>query len=165
MYTVQNMDYCELFYVSNHTLAQTMKINFALTKVINRTEWLDYSGSFNYSGIWIPTSTHGQLNDYLAYLHGGAYLRYLSTQHTLTVTFTETEFYVINQQEPIARTGETIFHSVLFTTTLIGVFALVLLVFKLVLMPVVRGIIKCKKSLSKYHKPSKKELIEENTVF
>ncbi|CAF2521224.1 unnamed protein product [Rotaria sp. Silwood2] len=118
-YVVQKLDYCQPFYTFDQTIGQTTEINFALTKVINRTESLDYSDLTNYSGIWIPTSTHGSLNDRLVYLQRGTFLRYLSTQHTLIISFSETQFYVINKQQPIARRGEIIFHNILFTTTVI----------------------------------------------
>ncbi|CAM4965580.1 unnamed protein product [Rotaria socialis] len=100
---VQNLDYCQLYFTSNQTLGQTTEINFDLTKSINQTESLDYSGATNYSSIWILTSIHGSLNDYLVYLQRGAFLRYLYTQHTIMITFSETEFEfdVINKQEPI----------------------------------------------------------------
>ena len=146
-YVVQQMEYCQLYYTSDQTLSETTEIYFALTKVINRTESLDYSGSTNHSGIWIPTSTHGSLNDRLAYLQRGAYLRYLSTQHILIISFSETQFYVMNTQEPISRMGEVLFHNVLFTTTVIGIFALTFLIFKLTFMPIVEWIINCEVSL------------------
>ncbi len=123
-YVVQNLGYCQPLFTPNQTLGQTTDISFALTKVVNRTESLDYSGATNYSGIWIPTYTHGSLDDHIAYSQRGAFLRYLSTQHVFTITFSETAFYVMNHQEPIVRTGAVLFHDVLFTTTIIGIFTL-----------------------------------------
>ncbi|CAF2751609.1 unnamed protein product [Rotaria sp. Silwood2] len=164
-YVVQNLDYCQLFFTSDQTLSQTTEINFALTKVINRTESLDYSDSTNYSGIWIPTSTHGSLSDRVVYLQQGAYLRYLSTQHTLIISFSETEFYVINKQEPIARMGEVLFHNILFTTTIIGIFALAFLLFKLTFMPIMKWIIKHENLLLHFCKLRKKRSTENNNIF
>ncbi|CAF4736103.1 unnamed protein product [Rotaria sp. Silwood1] len=132
---------------------------------INLTESLHYSDSTNYSGIWIPTSTHGSLNDHVAYLQRGQFLRYLSTQHTLTITFSETEFYVINKQQPIARSGEVIFHNILFTTTVIGIFALAFLLFKLTFIPIVKWIIRHEKFLLKFCKLRKKKLTENKYLF
>jgi hypothetical protein len=103
------MNYCELFASTNHTLAQTTTFDFSMTKVINQTDALDYSGSSKYSGIWIPTSTHGSLDDHIMYDQRGSYLRYLSTQSIITITLSETIFYINNEQQPIARTGEVIF--------------------------------------------------------
>jgi hypothetical protein len=165
LYVVQEFNYCELFYTSDQTLGQATEINFALTKVINETESLDYSGSTNYSGIWIPTSSHGSLNDRLAYLQQGAFLRYLSTQHTITITLSETQFYVINQQQPIARLGEVLFHNVIFTTTVIGIFALAFLLFKLTFMPIVLWIIKHEISFLLRCKLRKEEKIKNDYTF
>ncbi|UJR29139.1 hypothetical protein I4U23_010353 [Adineta vaga] len=141
-YIVQKMNYCELFSSSDQTLGESTEIEFSLTKVINRTETLDYGSIVNYTGIWIPTSSHGALNDRVAYAKRGAFLRYLSTQQTLIINFQETPFYVMNKQEPIARVGEILFHNVLFTTTVIGIFTLVFLVLKLTFMPIGMWIIK-----------------------
>ncbi|CAM4788732.1 unnamed protein product [Rotaria magnacalcarata] len=139
---VQNLDYCHLYSTSNQTLDQTTAINFDLTKVINQTELLYYSGSTNYSGIWILTSIHESLNDYLVYLQRGAFLRYLYTKHAIMITFSETKFDVINKQEPTARRDDIIFHNILFTTTVIGIFALAFLVVKLRLVSTVKWMIK-----------------------
>jgi hypothetical protein len=140
-YVVQEMNYCELFYAPNQTVAQTTEVYFALTKVVNQTQSLDYSNSNNYSGIWIPTATHGSFDDHHIYDQRGAFLRYLSTQQTIIISFSETQFYVINQQQPIARAGEILFHNVLFTTAVIGIFALAFLIFKLTFMPILQWII------------------------
>ena len=148
-YIAQELQYCQSFSTSDQTIGETTEVFFALTKVINRTELLDYSDSSKYSGIWIPTTTHGSLNDRLAYVQWGPFLRYLSTQHILIIEFSETQFYVINKQEPIARTGEILFHNVLFTTTIIGIFALAFLLFKLTFMPIIQFIIARNKSLLK----------------
>lgn len=146
-YVVQMIEYCQLFFTVDQTLGQTTTIDLTLTKVINRTESLDYSGRVNYSGIWIPTSTHGSLNDHIVYQQRGKFLRYLSTQHTLIIDFSETNFYVINKQEPISRMGEIFFHNILFTTTIIGIFALAFLVFKLTFMPIMKWMIRHEKFL------------------
>lgn len=141
MYIVQEVNYCESFYGENQTLSQTTYLDFTLTKVINRTEFVDYSGSVNYSAIWIPTSNHGSLDDHVIYNQKGEFQRYLSTQHTVSIRFDETAFYVINRQEPIVRLGEVSFHNVIFTTTIIGLFALVFLIFKLLFMPLIKFLI------------------------
>lgn len=162
---VKEMKYCEVFSTSDQTIGQTTEIAFTLTKTINRTESLDYSGLTNYSGIWIPTSTNGSLNDYLVYSQSGAFLRYLSTQHTVIITFSETSFYVNNQQQPIVRMGEILYHNILFTTTVIGIFALAFLLFKLMFMPIAKWIIKRKFFLLQNHKSKDEKMVDnENTL-
>ena len=165
LYMVQELNYCESFYTENQTLSQTTEFYFALTKVINRTDSLDYSSSNNYSGIWIPTTTHGSLNDRIMYEQRGDYARYLSTQHTLIVSFSETQFYVSNSQQPIARTGEVIFHNILFTTTILGIFALAFLLFKLTFIPIIQCIIKRQICLLQFCKFRKAYKSHQNTTL
>jgi len=50
------------------------------------------------------------------YEQRGDFLRYLSTQKILIISFDEIQSYVMNKQEPIARMSEVFFHNVLFTT-------------------------------------------------
>jgi hypothetical protein len=159
------MNYCQSFYTPNQTFAQTTEIYFALTKVINQTQALGYSGSTNYSGIWIPTSTHGTLDDHLAYSQRGAFLRYLSTQHIIIISFSETQFDVINIQQPIARTGEVVFHSILFTTTILGIFALGFLLFKLTFIPLLQWIITRKIFTSRFSQLKKEAISKANNSF
>jgi hypothetical protein len=162
------LNYCQSYYTSDQTIGQTTEINFDLTKVINETELLDYSGLTNYSGIWIPTSTNGLLNDGLAYLQQGAYIRYLSSQHIFIITFSETQFYVLNQQQPIARKAEVLFHNVLFTTTVLAIFGLAFLLFNLTFMPIVKWIIKHSIHLlqfCKLRKKKKKKTIKNANIF
>ena len=141
LYVVQELNFCKVFSSDDQTLPEYLAVNFALSKVINRTELLDYSSLSNFSGIWIPTTTNSSLNDALKFEQQGAFLRYLSTEHILVVTLSETQFYVINKQEPIARTSEILFHNLLFTTTIVGIFALIFLVFNLTLIPLIKRII------------------------
>ncbi|CAF0830532.1 unnamed protein product [Adineta steineri] len=139
--TVQQLKFCQLFSTDNQTISQNTEISFILTKTINITDPLDYNSASVYSGIWIPTSTYALLSDFLAYNQQGDYIRYLGTQHTLTIIFSETQFYVVNEQQPIVRRNEMIFHGVLFTTTILGLFALGFLVLKLTLITALKWII------------------------
>ncbi|CAF0947172.1 unnamed protein product [Adineta steineri] len=141
LYTVQQLKFCQLFSTDNQTISQNTEISFILTKTINITDTLDYNSASLYSGIWIPTSTYALLSDFLAYNQQGDYIRYLGTQHTLTIIFSETQFYVVNEQQPIVRRNEMIFHGVLFTTTILGLFALGFLVLKLTLITALKWII------------------------
>ncbi len=159
------MNYCEFFYSPGQTLAQTTNFNFGLTKVINQTDALDYSGSTNYSGIWIPTSTSGSLDDHIMYDQRGSYLRYLSTQNTIIITLGETNFYINNEQQPIARTGEVIFHNILFTTTIIGMFALAFLLFKLTFMAILTRILEHHVYLLHLFKFKKDKMISNDTAL
>jgi hypothetical protein len=158
------MNYCEFFFSPGQTLAQTTTLSFGMTKVINQTDALDYSGSSKYTGIWIPTSTHGSLDDHIMYDQRGSYLRYLSRQSTIIITLSETLFYINNEQQPIARTGEVIFHNILFTTTILGIFTLAFLLFKLTFMPILTVLVKHQALLYvlRKQKPKEDKVVEDD---
>jgi hypothetical protein len=59
------------------------------------------------------------------------------SQTTLTLTITNSVYFIKNIQEPIARQAEIIFHNLLFTIVCIEIFGLLFLVFKLILVPLV----------------------------
>jgi hypothetical protein len=141
------MNYCEFFSSPSQTLAQTTTLSFGMTKVINQTDALDYSGSSKYTGIWIPTSTHGSLDDHIMYDQRGSYLRYLSRQSTIIITLSETLFYINNEQQPIARTGEVIF-----------------LLFKLTFMPILTVLVKHQALLYvlRKQKPKEDKVVEDD---
>ncbi|CAF3698824.1 unnamed protein product [Adineta steineri] len=160
LYTVEQLKFCQLFSTDNQTISQDTEIYFILTKTINITDPLDYNSASVYSGIWIPTSTYALLSDFLAYNQQGDYIRYLGTQHTLTIIFSETQFYVVNEQQPIVRRNEMIFHGVLFTTTILGLFALGFLVLKLTLITALKWIIN---RIIQRPPCCRKKLIEEHT--
>jgi hypothetical protein len=109
-----------------------------MTKVINRTEGLSSDDPNLYSGIWIPTITVKSLNDRAAYTQRGQYLRYLVSQQIVLLEISETQFFIRNTQEPIARAGEILFHNILFSTVCLELFGLAFLIFKLALLPLTR---------------------------
>ena len=139
--SVKELFFCQLISSRDQTMSQTTNVHVDLTKSINRTEGLQTSASVSYSGIWIPTLTVKSVNDRLIYEQQGAYLRYLAGQQVVLVSLSETPFFIKNTQEPIARSGEILFHNVLFSTVCIELFALAFLLFKLALLPVFRWIL------------------------
>ena len=101
IHSVQTLNFCQMFFTENQTLAKATKINIQLTKVINRTTGLSTSDGTTYSGIWIPTFTAEAINDALFYIQQGAYLRYSTNVTTFQVTFVETPFFIKNTQDPV----------------------------------------------------------------
>lgn len=136
--TVKQLAFCHLLFSNDQTISQTLNVQFEFTKVINRTEGLASNDPVTYSGIWIPTVTNDLIDDRLIYEKLGDHLRYLSSEQILSIDFSETQFFIKNSQEPIARAGEIFFHNVLFSTVCIELFALIFLLFKLVLLPLLR---------------------------
>ncbi len=54
---------------------------------------------------------------------------------TLSIIISETSFYIKNNQAPIAKRPEIVFHNLLFTIVFLEIFGLVFLLFKLIFIP------------------------------
>ncbi|CAF4760148.1 unnamed protein product [Rotaria sp. Silwood1] len=113
---VQQMNTCQFFYTPNQTLTRDPTVNVKMTKVINRTAGLTIHENTTYTGIWLPSFTVNTLSDELLFSLGAEYLRYVPKKTTLVVVITESEFYMKNTQEPIARQYEIVFSTVLFAS-------------------------------------------------
>ena len=90
------------------------------------------------SGIWQPMFIGSELSDQRLYNRQGEYHRYLNTQTVLTIIFDENHFYLENNQSPVARRAEIHFHTVLFISMALEMFALTFLIFKLLFVPLFR---------------------------
>ncbi|CAF4380712.1 unnamed protein product, partial [Rotaria sp. Silwood2] len=104
--TIQQLTFCQTIFNTNQTLAQTTRVNVAMTKVINRTESLTEGEQATYSGIWVPRVIHEHTSDQMTYNQVGSYILYLAPNQILRLDFKETPFFIVNTQESIARTGE-----------------------------------------------------------
>lgn len=107
-------------------------------KVVNRTANIIQGGSAKSSGIWQPIFIGSELTDQKLYNRQGEYHRYLNTQTALTVSLSENHFFLENNQMPVARKAEVIFHTVLFVSLSLEMFGLTFLIFKLVFVPLFR---------------------------
>lgn len=112
----QRMNTCQLFFTPNYTLTKNPTINVKMTKVINQTAGLTVADNATYTGIWLSSIMTDTLTDELLYSMDAEYLRYASKQTTLVIAITESEFYMKNTQEPIARQYEILFSTVLFSS-------------------------------------------------
>jgi hypothetical protein len=113
-YTLRELRFCQLYYTDNATLTINPTISIKMTKVVNRTVGYSVSDDVTFSGIWIPTVTADVLSDVLFFYESGEYIRYLSNRISFVVGITESEFFVKNAQEPIARYHEIVLHTILF---------------------------------------------------
>ncbi|CAF1073823.1 unnamed protein product [Didymodactylos carnosus] len=139
-YSMQQLQFYEPFSVPASTLAQTLAISLQLTKVINRTEPLSDSGEEEYSALWIPTF---QVNLNEMFLTYNDYFRYSNlTQTTLTLTVSETAFFIKNVQQPIAKEADIIFYCLLFTIVCLEIFGIIFLCFKLLVIPMINFVAK-----------------------
>jgi hypothetical protein len=125
----------------NETLGRKPHINLVLTKMINTTEPLVIGDPILYSGLFVSSIAAEGISDEFLYELQGEYKRYLFTYIFLTIDLSETQFYILNRQDPIVRQGEMIFHNILFTIAVIELFGFTFLIFKMVLIPVVSWLI------------------------
>jgi hypothetical protein len=115
-FTLQELNFCQFFYTDNETLTINPTIGVKMTKVVNRTLGYSVSDDMTLGGIWIPTLIINTLSDVLIIGESGEYSRYLSDRVTLIVEITESEFFMKNTQEPIARNSEVVLHTLLFAS-------------------------------------------------
>ncbi|CAF4662256.1 unnamed protein product, partial [Rotaria sp. Silwood2] len=115
-YVVEELDFCEMFSPLNETLTVNALVNIKMTKTINRTMGMSINDDSMYGGLWLPKLSVTTLSDALVYVENGEYLRYLPERTRLIVDMSESDFFVQNTQEPIARRNEIIFHTVLFSS-------------------------------------------------
>ncbi|CAF3735698.1 unnamed protein product [Adineta steineri] len=141
--TLQTLDTCTLLFTTNETLARTSTVSVSLIKVINQTSPLQIGGATIYSGRWAPTIGEISISDSLVYEQDGEYLRYISERTTFTVTVSEQPFFLQNDQQPIIRTSELAFHTLLFCTLIIELFAMAFLLFKLIGKPLIHLFLRC----------------------
>jgi hypothetical protein len=114
-YILQELQFCQFIYTDNQTLTINPTIGIKMTKIINRTMSYTTNDDMTFGGIWIPTLTIDTLTDMLLFGESGEYMRYLSDRVTLIVDISESEFFMKNTQEPIARYTEIVLHTVLFS--------------------------------------------------
>ncbi len=139
---LQTLNICQLFFTVNQTLSYTSTMDIVLIKVINVTKPLKVGEETIYHGRWSPIFVEHSLSDHLLFEQDGEYLRYLSQPTTLSIQFSEQTTYLQNNQEPIIRQAELAFHSLLFCTLIIELFALTFLFSRLIIIPFVRTIIR-----------------------
>jgi hypothetical protein len=133
--TLQDLNFSQIFSQNGRMLAQDVDITLQVTKVINDTSPLTIGDDEVLSGIWIGSFT---MNYYESFFADSDYLNAPGlTPTTLTLVITETPYYILNSQQPIARLPEIIFHNFLFTTMIIELFGFVFLLFKLVILPAI----------------------------
>ena len=114
-YILKELHFCHLFYMTNETLTVSPTVDIKMTKIINRTLGYKISDDTSYSAIWVPTLTLSTLSDRILFDENGEYTRYLINRITLVVSITESEYFMKNTQEPIARGNEIILHTILFS--------------------------------------------------
>ena len=125
---------------SDQVLAPSLSFPIELTSVVNQTAPLSNHGVAEFSGIW---SSSFSVNSDELFSNETRYTFFYRAQTNISVSISQSIFYVSNMQEPIARQTEVIFRSLLFTIVVLEVFGLLFLVIKLLLGPLFRLILAC----------------------
>ncbi len=119
----------------DHVLAPSVTFSVQMSQIVNQTHPLDSDGLTIYSAIWFATYT-ARIDE--LFVREDRYSFFTRTQTNLSATISESIYYVKNEQEPIARQTEVIFHNLLFTIVVLELFGLLFLIFKLLVAPLVR---------------------------
>ncbi|CAF0836941.1 unnamed protein product [Adineta steineri] len=151
--TLQDLDFSQTFSQSGRMLGQDANIALSLTKVINDTSSLNVGDNDTYSGLWIGSFS---MNYYESFFADADYLNAPVARSTnLTITISETSYYILNQQSPIARLPILIYHCFLFTTTVVGSFTFIFVISNLMILPVSALLVrKCKSKFVKNNRVS-----------
>ena len=132
LYAVRELYFSQPLYMYNRTLVSDPVIDIQLTRVINHTNPLTDGDEHLFHGIWIPNI----LNELeKLFLTLDQFLYYGLLKPSITVSISETSFYINNVQEPIAKKFEVIFHDLLFTVVCLEIFGLLFLIVKLLFVP------------------------------
>ncbi|UJR19957.1 hypothetical protein I4U23_023089 [Adineta vaga] len=137
-YELRSLFVCNVFSDLNHTISDIPDFDITLTKAINRTEPLDNNQSVKYSGLWIPLITGNDITTKTLLKSTDNYIRYLRFSTTISIRLLESQFFIQNTQQPIARRNEILFRNVLFLGVVIEIFSLTFLISKLLLLPISR---------------------------
>ncbi|CAF2712645.1 unnamed protein product [Rotaria sp. Silwood2] len=157
--TLQDLGFSQTFNQSGHMLGQDARIALQLTKVINSTSPLVKGEDDILSGIWIGSFT---VNYYESFMTDTDYLNAPpKTSTNLILVISETPYYIQNEQSPIARLPEMIYHDFLFITMIIGMFVLIFVIVEVMILPCVASLIrKCTRNADdKYRTDSSRQSV------
>lgn len=141
-YKLLDLSFAQTFSYAGRVLIEEPSFNIQLTKIINRTYPLSDPGIKTLSALWLPyvSVDVGQI-----FATENEYIYATSTDTTISLVISETSFYVLNTQKPIADEAELIFTDLLFTITCIEIFGLIFLMFKLLIVPIMKYLLKCRR--------------------
>ncbi|CAF1620501.1 unnamed protein product, partial [Adineta ricciae] len=118
------------------------------------TEPIDDAHESEYSGLFIPTFLVN-LDQMLISITD--YAVQTISETSVSLVLSETPYYVVNRQSPIAKLNEIIFHNIVFLIVCLEMFGLLFLVMKLFILPIILVILKKLKCniVDKYDSESK----------
>ncbi|CAF0873634.1 unnamed protein product [Adineta ricciae] len=131
-YAVQELQCSSSLHRYVEASSQSCTIKLELTRVTNVTEFLRVGDEHRFAGLWLLLMK----NSIDGIFHERSKAQtYAFFAMTLTLVMsTESLLYIVNQQTPIARSNEIIFHDRLFTIFCLELFGLLYLSIKLLYM-------------------------------
>ncbi|CAF1185943.1 unnamed protein product [Rotaria sordida] len=156
---LRDLGFSQTFNQSGSILGQDVRITLQLTKVINNTNPLVSSDDEILSGIWIGSFL---VNYHESFMTNTDYLNAPpKTSTNLTLTISETLYYILNEQSPIARLPEIIYHDFLYITMIIGMFVLIFVIVEILILPCITSLIrKCRRNAGdKYRTDSTRQSV------
>ncbi|CAF1517388.1 unnamed protein product [Didymodactylos carnosus] len=118
-------------------LSQQPSCTLQLTKVINHTYSLEEDGETQFSGVWLPVFTESMDE---MFVDENEYKYATSSITVLSIVISETSYYTLNIQWPITDKDELIFNNLLSTIVCLEIFGLGLLIFKLIIIPLLKWV-------------------------
>ena len=149
--TLQDLAFSNTFNKTGRILGYDTYVSLQLTKVINSTSPLVSGGDEILSGIWTGSFT---INYNESFISDTDYLTSSldDTETNLTIAIGETPYYILNEQSPIARLPEIIYHDFLFITMIIGLFVLIFVIIEVMILPCFALFIhKCERKSNEKH--------------
>jgi hypothetical protein len=154
-YTLVDLTYAQTSFISGRILTQQPSYGLELIKIINHTYPLADGGETQYSGLWLPIFS-GSSDE--IFVNGNEFQYATSSSTTLSIMITETPYYVINTERPITSVDELIFANLIFTIVCLEIFGLGFLIFKLIIIPLIKYIIRY------FHRSSPTETSSVNNI-
>jgi hypothetical protein len=136
-YTLVDLAFAQTLYIAGQLLTQQPSCTLQITKVINRTDSLEEDGETQFSGVWLP-AVSGSLNQ--MFVGQSEYMYATSPNTVLSIVISETSYYTLNAQWPITDEDELIFTNILFTIVCLEIFGLGFLIFKLIIIPLIKWV-------------------------
>ena len=142
VHQLKAFDICTLFHTDNQTIGMSTDFTVHLIKTVNITEPLNTDDDTIYEGRWASLLTYaGDLSDEHYFEKDGQFLRYVSSETTFTVRPSEKLYFIENNQSPIIRRYELMFHTFLFIFVIIDIAAMIFVIYKLWCQPLLQRLL------------------------
>jgi hypothetical protein len=136
----KDLNFSNTFSMTNRTMSQEPYFSVELIQVINETKPLSLTDASQFSGLWIPTFTTDEDQNF--YVESD-YEKYHTKYYTiLTIDITQAAYYIYNEEKPIIKTTSVIFKNILFVSMCMEIIAFIFLMVKLVIGPLLQFIVR-----------------------